>query len=132
MKGEILIRFVTSDRHEPFGHRTGIFQIAYELRREKGLSEPEHEELSLVLDWFGEHLPKPRRLTASRHPRAEETALSWLKASAEEHMARLRRLTKLIEANGIPVVELRTIRPGYIVYEDEHQVVAFPFADTPR
>jgi hypothetical protein len=29
------------------------------------------------------------------------------------------------------VVELRTERVGYVVYEDEAQVVAEPFRDTP-
>lgn len=132
MERGVLIRFVTSDRHEPYGHRSGVFQIAYELRRENALGEPDHAELSLLLDWFGKHLPQPRRLTISRHPRADDTPLSWLRTSAAEHLSRLRRLTEIVQSSGVPVVELRTTRPGYVVYEDDHQVVAFPFADTPR
>ncbi len=27
---------------------------------------------------------------------------------------------------------IRFVRPGYILYEDDHQVVALPFTDTPR
>ncbi len=128
----VLIRFVTRDRHEPYGHRTGVFPIAYQLRREKALAEVDHEELCALLTWFGEHLAVPQRFTVSRHTRAAETALSWLKASAKEPMSRLRRVTELVASTGVPVVELRTMRPGYVVYEDEHQVVALPFADTPR
>ncbi|MEN0041828.1 MAG: hypothetical protein AAF764_10945 [Pseudomonadota bacterium] len=32
---------------------------------------------------------------------------------------------------GYPTTLIRTARPGFIVYEDEHQIVAEPFADTP-
>jgi hypothetical protein len=39
---------------------------------------------------------------------------------------------KLVESAGIEIEELRTTRPGYLVYEDRHQVVALPFTDTPR
>jgi hypothetical protein len=37
----------------------------------------------------------------------------------------------ILEAHGVVVERIRTQRPGYIVYEDEHQVAAYPFADTP-
>jgi len=57
--------------------------------------------------------------------------LSWIRASAQEHLNRLRRLAALAEAGGSVIDELRTTRPGYVVYEDAHQVVALPFADTP-
>jgi hypothetical protein len=86
----------------------------------------------VLLDWFSEHLAEPARFAASRYPRATETAISWTRATAIEHVRRLRRLTALIETAGIAVHELRTRRPGYVVYEDAHQVVALPFADTPR
>jgi hypothetical protein len=55
-----------------------------------------------------------------------------MRASAHEHLAQLRRLATLVEVNGAVVHELRTDRPGYVVYEDAHHVVALPFADTPR
>jgi hypothetical protein len=55
-----------------------------------------------------------------------------MRVSAHEHLNHLRKLAALIESAGIGVDELRTDRPGYVVYADEHQVVALPFADTPR
>ncbi len=39
----------------------------------------------------------------------------------------MRELVGLLEHKGIPVTELRTDKPGYILYEDECQVVAMPF-----
>ena len=41
------------------------------------------------------------------------------------------RLAEVVRRCGHAVTELRTLRPGYIVYEDELQVIAEPFRDTP-
>jgi hypothetical protein len=127
-----LIRFVTSSRHPPYGHRSGIFRVAYALCRTNELAAADIEEIRGLLDWFNDHLARPERLAASRHPRAQGTGVSWIRASADEHLRRLRRLTAILDAAGIAVEELRTMHPGYILYEDAHQVVALPFADTPR
>jgi hypothetical protein len=132
MFGAELVRFVTSKRHPPYGHRSGVFQAAYALWREHRLSGPAHQLLRALLDWFDDHLAKPERLTRSRYPRAQSTAVCWVRASANEHVIRLRRLAALVQGAGIAVEELRTERPGYVVYEDEIQVAALPFADTPR
>lgn len=127
-----LIRFVTDARHAPYGHRSGILQAAYGLLADGGPADPQQAELRSLVDWFERHLAKPSRFTVSRYPRAQETAISWIRGSAREHVVRLRRLVALVEAAGIAVTELRTRRPGYVVYEDDHQVVALPFADTAR
>jgi hypothetical protein len=39
----------------------------------------------------------------------------------------MRELVALLVHKDVPVEELRTERPGYIVYEDEHQIAAEPF-----
>jgi hypothetical protein len=127
-----LLRFVTTKRHAPYGHRSGIFTVAYDLWREETLATPANDELRKLLDWFNDNLPLPARFAASQRPHAAETAVSWLRASARDHVTRLRRVAALVDAAGIGVEELRTKRPGYIVYQDIHQVVALPFADTPR
>ena len=127
-----LIRFVTGHRHPPYGYRTGVFQAVYTLWRRGILTQPNQDELRTLLDWFNDHLAKPERLTSSRNPRARNTAISWVRASSLEHMTQLRRLVTLVAVGGVTVNELRTKRPGYVVYEDDQQVVALPFADTPR
>ena len=53
----------------------------------------------------------------------------WFKPSAREHIARAYEMVCLLEQNGVYVQAIKTRRPGYIVYQDEHQVVAEPFAD---
>ena len=127
-----LIRFVTGDRHPPYGHRTGVFQGAYKLWRRDILAQPTQDELRALLDWFNDHLAKPGRFAPSRRHHGWKTAVSWMRVPALEHIVHLRRLVTLVEAAGIEVDELHTNRPGYIVYQDDQQVVALPFADTPQ
>ena len=40
------------------------------------------------------------------------------------------RLKRLLEANGFLVSMVREIQVGYIVYEDDLQVIAEPFSET--
>jgi len=127
-----LIRFVATERHEPYGHRSGVFQTAYRLCDQRRLTGSDHRELRTILDWFEQHLAKPSRFARSGRAHATGAAIAWMRASAPDYLIRLRSLVALVETTGIVVEELRTIRPGYVVYQDEHQVIALPFADTPR
>jgi hypothetical protein len=130
---ETFLRFVTHSTHRPFGHRSGVFKVAYALRRELPPAASCAVELTEQLSWFEVNMEEPSQFSASHHPHAQDTALSWVKASADEHVRRLRLLINLVEEAGdLEIDELRTKRPGYIVFEDSHQVVALPFADTPR
>lgn len=109
-----------------------FFPSAYEARRKHRLDVGDHQELCDLLTWFADNLKTPDRFAASRRHHGEETGISWIRASASEHMKRMRRLSELVGNCGVRVLELRTARPGYILYEDDHQVVALPFGDTPR
>jgi hypothetical protein len=131
MSQDDLIRFVTGNRHPPYGYRSGILQAAFAICREHGLAAADRAELQGHLDWFNDHLERPERLAASRRAHGRETGLSWIRATAREHIAHLRRVAALVEAAGIAIEELRTVRPGYVLYEDDNQVVALPFIDTP-
>ena len=39
-------------------------------------------------------------------------------------------MISILETQGVVVEVIETQRPGYVVYEDEFQIVAEPFADT--
>lgn len=54
-------------------------------------------------------------------------ARSWFRESATDLIAMARRYTRLRDAYDVPWVELRSSRPGRIVYEDDVQVVAVPY-----
>jgi hypothetical protein len=126
-----LIRFVVDARHPPYGNRSGIFTVAYDIFRERELPNSQHSELEQLLEWFRNHLAIPKKFTASKHPRAEAVGISWIRASAHQHITHLRQLVALLREAGIQIEELRTHRPGYVLYEDDYQVVALPFSDTP-
>lgn len=132
MPPETVIRFVTEWRHAPYGHRTGVLRAGYRLWRGNSLPEAERYELRTLLNWFNENLATPDRLATSRQAHGRETALSWIRASASQHVMRLRRMASIVGDAGVAVDELHTTRPGYVVYRDAYQVVALPFADTPQ
>lgn len=79
--------------------------------------------------WFNEHLEKPTRFRRSRYPRGEDKGVCWFKASAKEHIAKIYEIVYLLREHEMQVRVSKSRRPGYVVYEDEHQIVAEPFSD---
>lgn len=126
------IRFVIGEVNSESQRETGVFQAAYRVRDEKALCDDDAALLTDHLDWFKRHLKIPSRFTAAKPPyyRRKQRAISWFKESATEHIGRMREIVRMLEAHGISVQMIKTDRPGYVVYEDDHQVVAEPFADS--
>ena len=81
-------------------------------------------------EWFRKNLKKPQSFTRSSKPHAKKVAISWFKTHAIEHIARMYELARILHSHGIEVETIKTERPGYVVYEDKHQVAAEPFKDT--
>ena len=111
----------------------GVFHAVMSLREKQKLHRHEEDQHDLVVEWFSpDHLEKPTRLTASKPPfyRKKNKAISWFKDTAHEHLARIRELVVILANHGVSVRMLKANRVGYVVYEEEFQVVAEPFADT--
>lgn len=125
------LRFVITDIDEDSERKLGVFHAVANLRREGKLYFYEEELHDSIRQWFNENLERPTRFTTSKPPfyRKKSRALSWFKDSAREHIARVRGFTVILQSHDIPVRMLKTDRVGYIVYEDEYQVVAEPFFD---
>lgn len=121
------VRFVVLSRDEDSHCLAGIFQAAYGLRERGVLGDKENTSFDATRQWFAEHLAVPARLTRSRRPNAPGKALCWFKPTAFEHITRARELAALLEPHGVPTRMLQTERPGYVLFEDEHQVAAVPF-----
>jgi glycine cleavage system regulatory protein len=64
---------------------------------------------------LNQHLARPTRFAWSSRPKAPERAISWLKLSAQDHVRCMREIVAFLEHKDIPVHELRTERPGYVV-----------------
>jgi hypothetical protein len=125
------LRFVVADIHEDSGQELGVFHGVLRLREEGKLYRHEEDLHDLTRQWFNENLEKPTRFTASKPPfyRKASKAISWFKDTAKDHLAHVRDLVAILQNHGIGVQMLKTERVGYVVYEDEFQIVAEPFAD---
>jgi hypothetical protein len=91
----------------------------------------EETRLAEALRWFDAHLEKPDRFARSRRPHREAKAICWFKPGAAEHLARIREVQHILDSYGIFVEAITSRRPGYVVYEDEVQIAACPFGETP-
>ena len=72
----------------------------------------------------------PSSFSRSSKPHAKRVALSWFKESARVHIAKMREIAVILEGNGFGTEVLFCERPGYVVYDDEFQTVAEPYAET--
>ena len=127
------VRFVLGRKNSESGVRDGVFGAAYELVEEGGLPHYQADEISDLLAWFRENLDTPERFNRTKSKGYYHRAgkgISWFKPQATAHITMMRRLIAVLEERGHGVEMLKTRNPGYVVYEDEHQVVAEPFNDT--
>jgi hypothetical protein len=123
---------VTSEIHADSHLEAGVFHAVHRLRDEGKLYKHEVVIIRETLDWFDKNLEEPDRFTKSKPPyyRKKQRAISWFKSSAREHLAMMRELIAVLENHEVPVRIIKTTRPGYVVYEDEFQVVSEPFRNT--
>ena len=126
----MFIRFVINRLDCDSGRRQGLFQAADELRKSGKLNAQEDKKLKAIFAWFGENLKKPARLSISSRPHAKEQSIGWFKSSSSSHISKMRELQRMLDSHNVVVEVITTLRPGYVVYEDEFQVAAYPFKDT--
>jgi len=127
------LRFILAKRHPDSGVDDGLFGLAYKLRDDPAVSTDDRHSLKDSLAWFNEHLPKPTRFNRSKskgYYRRNTRSIAWFRDSAKECLANMQQIKYILEANGHQVTMIREDRVGYIVYEDDFQVIAEPFADT--
>jgi hypothetical protein len=125
------LRFVVAEIDEDTSRELGVFHALGKLRDAGVLAPHEEETEDEIRKWFDKHLEKPARFTAAKPPhyRKQNKAISWFKDTAHDHLSRIRTMVQILENHGVSVKMLRTDRVGYIVYEDEFQIVAEPFAN---
>jgi hypothetical protein len=126
------LRFVVAKKDRESARALGIFHAFAYLWQDGELYPYEEEQHDLIRQWFNEHLERPTRFTASKPPfyRKPRRAICWFKDSAREHLNWAWWMVAMLENHQIPVKMLKAERVGYVVYEDEYQIVAEPFAET--
>jgi hypothetical protein len=122
------VRFESPERDPDTGQPIGLLKLAYELLRSDDITDAAHAELRAHVAWMEDRVPAPARFSRKRNANhRHDHGVTWAKASATELVARLRAVAAILHAHGRAVRLVATARPGYVVHEDDWQVVAEPF-----
>lgn len=114
------IRFVIG--RDPADHRDerGIFQgVALALEWETIIGS-DADALRKLQAWFGQHLKKPTSSGRDEH----RFGVCWFKTDATRYIEQIQEMVVILERNGISVQKIKTDKPGYLIYEDDWQLVA--------
>lgn len=124
------VRFVTLIIDEDSGKRQGLFQAIADLVDTGELPEHEMEELKAVRAWFNKHMDAPYRFRQSSRRQPAPKAISWYKSTATEHISKMHTFCRILNEHNILTQMITSTRPGYIIFEDDHQIAAAPFSET--
>lgn len=117
------VRFVVDYKDEDSHVGQGVFQAMSRALERGTITGSDADELEEIRWWFNQNLEKPTSFGRGRH----SLGICWFKTAATEHIARIFEMVRVLERNGIAVKKIKTDKPGYVVYEDELQLVAEPF-----
>jgi hypothetical protein len=121
------VRFVIGRKDDNSHVEQGIFQAAGTALKSQNITGAEASHLNELQTWFSENLERPAAFGRGRL----RLGVCWFKTASTKHISRIWEMVNVLERHGIYVKKIRTDRPGYIVYEDEWQVVAEPFRQGP-
>jgi len=122
------LRFVLEETDQRTGKDKGLFTAAYSALRSMELYEYQEVEIKESLKWLEKHLPVPEKFSKKRNASHKNThGISWFKPEATETLKQIRRIVAVLQEYGMKIQILKTTRPGYVVYEDDYQIVAEPF-----
>ena len=117
------VRFVIDRKDEDSHVEQGIFQAAALALEWQNITGSDADDLNELRAWFSKNLEKPTSFGRDKL----RFGICWFKAESTEHISRIWEMVRILERNGIYVKKIRTDKPGYVVYEDEWQLVAEPF-----
>jgi hypothetical protein len=117
------IRFVIGRKDDDSHVEQGIFQAAAQALEWHDITGADADELNDLRSWFNENLEKPTSFGRDKL----RLGICWFKTDASEHISRIWKMVTVLERNGIYVKKIKTDKPGYVIYEDEWQLVAEPF-----
>jgi hypothetical protein len=127
----MFIRFVSGQIHGDSHVSAGLFYSAFDLLCDPLLPYDEYWAIRDLIHWFNEHLQDPFEYRL-RVVWCAQRAICWFKPTAHEHLARAWEVAAILERNDVFIRTIKVQRTGYVLYEDEAQVLAEPFADIRR
>jgi hypothetical protein len=130
----MFVRFVNHELDKDSHRELGVFQAIFDLQDAGLLGDDDEEHLEELRRWFSDNLEKPFGFTDAKPPhyRKRQNGISWFKDSAKEHISKIWDLVSLLEAHEVKLEMTKTARPNFVIYEDQFQIVAVPFADSVR
>jgi hypothetical protein len=117
------VRFVIGRKDEDSHVEQGVFQAVAQALEWHNITNSDADELNELRAWFSENLEKPTSFGRDKL----RLGICWFKTDATGHISRIWEMVRILERNDIYVKKIRTDRPGYVIYEDEWQLVAEPF-----
>ena len=131
MMNLMFIRFVSGEIDEDSHVSAGVFCAAFDLLDDAAVPYDDYVALADLMGWFRRNLEGPfhHRLKSAWRARR---AICWFKPTAHEHLSRAREMATILERNNVFIRMVKARRAGYILYEDEAQILAEPFADIRR
>ncbi|MBO1756816.1 hypothetical protein [Allobranchiibius sp. CTAmp26] len=125
MEDYIRFQSATPNRH---GRFPGVFAMANGLAKEHLLRAHDAQWLQSANTRANAAYPDPA-LTGSECYNLDRFpgARAWFKATATHLLEMTGEYLELLDRYDVPWMELRTARPGRVVYEDNVQVVTTPF-----
>jgi hypothetical protein len=123
MERQEYVRFVIGRKDEDSQVEQGIFQAAARALEWQDITGSDADELNELRAWFSENLQRPTSFGRDKL----RLGICWFKTGSAEHISRIWEMVHILERNGIYVKKIRTDKPGYVIYEDEWQLVAEPF-----
>lgn len=117
------IRFIIGRKDDESHVELGIFQAVAQALEWHDISGSDAAHLQEIREWFNKNLEKPSSFGRDK----QRLGICWFKTCAIEHVSRIWEMVQILERNGIYIQKIKTEKPGYVVYEDEWQLVAEPF-----
>jgi hypothetical protein len=117
------VRFVAGRKDQDSHVEQGIFQAAAQSLEWQDITGSDADELNELRAWFSLNLERPTCFGRDKLP----LGICWFKTGSTEHISRIWEMVNILERNGIYAKKIRTDKPGYVLYEDEWQLVAEPF-----
>lgn len=127
------IRFVIPVHDAGCRAELGLFSGVFEIFDNKRLfGQWQRDELRREVDWLNEHLDVPDELGCRFGRHGRRNGICWFRDTAQACIRRARYAGWLMGELGTPVAQIRSRRPGPLVWADDQQVVALAGPHVPR
>lgn len=124
----MFLRFTTHILDEKTGLMKGVFSILNDLYDSNELQDYEQKTIKEVVNWFNKNLPVPDKFSKKRNSyHSTKRGIAWFKDTALEIIENMYELKSLLEQHNFEILVIKTERVGYIIYEDDFQIIAEPF-----